>query len=256
MTASTTLRKAKQAALTLLVLLFWVAVWFLIALIVDKEILVASPIDVFKRLSASLADGLFRKSIALSIVRIFGGFFAGVIVSVLLALLTSFSKAAKALLEPMLYIIKSTPVASFILLALVWLDRQLLPTFIAFLMVLPILWANITAGIRETPKSLSEVADVFGASERQKIGFLYIPSAMPYFLAGCRSCLGLAWKAGVAAEVLCTPRDSLGRLLYESKMYYDTTGIFTYTLTVIVLSIVIEKLVIALLRPIERHFGA
>jgi len=255
MTPSTTLRNLRKLAATLLVLSFWLAVWFLIAIIVNKEILVASPLQVAERLGDLLPNPDFQKSVAFSVIRIFLGFLAGVVVSILLSLLTSFSKIARALLEPLLHVIKSTPIASFILLTLVWLDRQILPSFIAFLMVLPILWANITTGIKETPKSLIEVADVFGANEKQKIGIVYIPSAMPYFLAGCRSCLGLAWKAGVAAEVLCTPRDSIGKLLFESKIYYDTTGIFAHTLVIIVLSIVIEKLVIAWFRPLEKRFG-
>lgn len=244
----------KGVGATLLSLLFWCAVWYAAACIVNKEILVAPPVGVLKRLYGLLNDSQFLKSALFSLLRVFGGFAAGVIFSIILSFLTFFSKIADALFQPLVQIIKSTPVASFNLLALVWLDRQILPVFIAFLIVLPIMWENITAGIKNAPKELIEVADVFGASEARKIFSVYIPSAVPFFLAGCKTCLGLAWKAGIAAEVLSPPDNSIGKLLYNSKIYYDTTGVFAYTIAIIVLSLAIEKLFFLLIRPLENRF--
>lgn len=240
---------------TLLSLLFWCVIWYATACIVNKEILVASPIDVIKRLSGLISDSSFLKSSGYSLLRIFGGFAAGVVFSIVLSLLTSFLPLAKSLLEPIVLIVKSTPVSSFILLALVWIDRQILPAFIAFLIVVPIMWENLSSGIKNAPKELVEVADVFGASKLNKIISVYIPSAVPFFLAACRTCLGLAWKAGIAAEVLSPPENSIGKLLYNSKIYYDTTGVFSYTLTVIILSFAIEKLFFLMIHPIEEKFS-
>jgi len=180
---------------------------------------------------------------------------AALILGSLLALATSKWSLLRALFSPLISLIKSTPVASFIILVLIWVGRDILPSVIVLLMALPVVWANVSEGIARTDPLLLEMAQVFRFSRYKTLRRIYIPSLMPYFLSACRSCLGLAWKAGVAAEVLCTPRDSIGKLLFESKIYYDTTGIFAHTLVIIVLSIVIEKLVIAWFRPLEKRFG-
>ena len=75
----------------------------------------------------------------------------------------------------------------------------------------------------------------------EKLRYLWIPSALPTFITSEKTSIGLAWKAGVAAEVLCTPKMSIGKQLYESKLYMETVDVFTWTIAVIVISVVIEK---------------
>jgi NitT/TauT family transport system permease protein len=119
-----------------------------------------------------------------------------------------------------------------------------LPVFITILLVLPIIWTNISSGIRSTTKELLEVARVYRFSPVIKITKLYIPTVLPYFLAACRSALGMAWKAGVAAEVLCTPTSAIGTELYFAKTYMDTETLFAWTLITIILSLIIEKSIV------------
>jgi NitT/TauT family transport system permease protein len=109
---------------------------------------------------------------------------------------------------------------------------------------LPIIWTNISSGIRSTSKELLEVARVYRFSPVIKITKLYIPTVLPYFLAACRSALGMAWKAGVAAEVLCTPTSAIGTELYFAKTYMDTETLFAWTLITIILSLIIEKSIV------------
>ena len=114
---------------------------------------------------------------------------------------------------------------------------------IVVLMALPVVWSNVSTGIASTDPLLLEMAKVFRFSPWKRLRRVYIPSVMPHFLAACRSTLGLAWKAGVAAEVLTVPAVSIGRMLYESKLYWETLDLFAWTLTVIVLSLTFEALI-------------
>ena len=141
---------------------------------------------------------------------------------------------------PLLTVVRSTPVASFIILALVWIKRDNVAIFIAFLMVLPILWGNVSRGIAECDRDLLEMAHVFRFSKKDMLRKVYLPSVRPYFFAGCSTALGLSWKAGVAAEVLSLPRHALGSELYYSKIYLETPTLFAVTLVVILLSVVLE----------------
>jgi len=133
--------------------------------------------------------------------------------------------------------------------------RDLLPSVIVVLMALPVVWSNVSAGIVGTDKQLLEMAKVFRFSTPKKLRRIYIPSVMPHFLSACRSCLGLAWKAGVAAEVLTVPAVSIGRMLYESKLYWETLDLFAWTVVVIICSLIIEKVLMSAIGRLGRNYG-
>ncbi len=201
----------------------------------------------------------FWGTVGVTLLRILCGAAAGLLLGVLTALLTSFSPAADALLRPLLTVVKTTPVASFIILLLLWVGRDTLPAVIVVLMVLPVTWANVSAGIAALDPQLREMGKVYGFSPLRAFRRLWLPTVLPHFLSACRSALGLGWKAGVAAEVLTVPRRSIGRMLYEAKLDLETADLFAWTVTVILCSLIIEKLLAAglgLLTPRRGRKGA
>ncbi|MBQ1602877.1 MAG: ABC transporter permease subunit, partial [Oscillospiraceae bacterium] len=147
----------------------------------------------------------------------------------------------------------STPVASFIILALVWLGRDAVPVFIAGLMVLPVVWANTAAGLAGIDPQLLELAQVFHLPRARVLRRIIGPSVLPHLRAALRSALGLGWKAGIAAEVLTVPKYAVGRMIYEAKLYLETTELFAWTVTVVLLSLVIERLLLRLVSRIGRE---
>ncbi len=224
------------------VILVWLLLWQLAAAAVNKEILIVSPVDTIRRLFELASHGEFWLSSLMSLMRIIEGYLAGVIVGTAAAVLTSSIKIANDFLRPLLSVIRATPVASFIILALVWIKRDNVPLFAVSLIVIPIIWANVTEGIYSTDKGLLEMAKVFRLSKRKKLLKIYVPSVMPFFFAGCSTSVGLAWKSGVAAEVLSLPKLSIGKELYYSKIYIETADLFAWTVVVIILSMILENL--------------
>ena len=238
--------------------LFWLLLWWLFATFrVKQELLLPSPIRVLTRLGELASDAEFWSITLLSLCRIFSGILLAMLIGILCGTLTAHSRFLRELLTPILAIIKATPVASFIILALVWITRTRLPVFIAALMVIPIIWTNVEQGIRQMDPQLTEMAKVFRFSHAKRLFHITIPSVLPYFAAACKTSLGLAWKAGIAAEVLATPARSIGKELFEAKTFMETTDLFAWTVTVILLSICMEKIFFALLRLLLRktHTG-
>jgi NitT/TauT family transport system permease protein len=181
------------------------------------------------------------------------GFLLGLFCGVLLGALAGRFPLFEILFRPWAVMIKSVPVASFIILALVWIGRTRVPSFSAFLMVLPILTGNMTAGLRAADPELWEVCRLYRFGPLKTVRFLYIPAVRPYFLSAARTSLGMAWKAGIAAEVLCSLSASIGGQIYESKLYLETPALFAWTITVICISMMIEKLLFRL--PLFRTGG-
>ena len=167
-------------------------------------------------------------------------------------MLTSAVSFLKKLFYPLISLVKATPVASFIILALVWIKKNGVPVFITFLIVLPIVWSNVSEAINNTDKSMLEMAKVFRFGRLKTVKYIYVNSVLPYFAAGCTTALGLAWKAGVAAEVIALPQSSVGFHLYRAKITIETADLFAWTLVVIILSVLLEKLIVALLKKIRK----
>ncbi len=245
MTTSTTQKNKKfipTPVLKIAAVLFWIIVWHIASACMNSELLLPSPATTLKRLFELVNETDFWLAALWSLLRISVGCAAGIICGSLLGAATSVSRTLHELFKPILTVVRATPVASFIILALVWVSRNSIGIFISFLMVLPILWSNVSEGISQCDRNLLEMAKVFRFSKPMLIRKIYIPSTMPYFFAGCSTALGLAWKAGVAAEVLSQPKHALGSELYFSKIYLETPSLFAVTLVVIILSIILEKL--------------
>ena len=232
--------------------LFWLAVWYIAAAAVDKELLLPSPVAVLKRLGELSLTADFYITTAFSVIRVVSGIALATALGLILSLITHVSRIADALIKPLITVIKATPVASFIILALVWISRDRLPIFIALLMVLPVVWTNLREGLNRIDPKLIEMAKVFKSTPWQTLKHIYMPSVLPYFTASMRTSLGLAWKAGIAAEVLALPKKAIGKQLFDSKSYLETTELFAWTVAVIILSLIIELAFEAVVKSYQR----
>lgn len=226
---------------------FWLAVWCLAAACVDQPLLVPSPIAVLRRLGELAAAPLFWRSTLVSLLRIFCGALAGAILGTLCAVLTSRFRLADWILAPAIRLVRATPVASFIILVLLWVSTGKVPGVISALMVLPVVWESVSAGIRSADPQLLELARSYQFSRRKQMRYVYLPAVRPHFAAGVCTAIGLAWKSGVAAEVLCLPKAAIGTQVYYSKIYLETPSLFAWTAVVIVLSMLLERIVRRLL---------
>ena len=237
----------KNRKIKLWAVLFWLLVWESVSIWLGQEILLVSPVAVLKRLVILIFEISFWKTIGFSFFRITGGFFFAVLAGVLGGSIASKFDKMQELFAPLILAMKSVPVASFVILILIWVPSENLSVTISFLMVFPVIYTNVLNGIQNTDKNLLEMAQVFDISEKNKIRYIYFSEVLPFFRAGCSVSLGLCWKAGVAAEVIGIPDGSMGERLYEAKVYLDTPDLFAWTMVIIVVSMIFEKIFLAVL---------
>ena len=235
---------------------FWIALWWVVAAIFNKPLLLPTPPQTLKALGALAATGEFYLTVALSLARILSGILLALIGGSLLALLTVKSALCHNLFSPLLTLFKATPVASVIFLILLWVGRDNVPLWIAFMMAFPIVWSNVREGLLQTDKQLLEMAKVFEVPKTRVLLKLRLPALTPYFLSACRSAIALAWKAGIAAEVLCVPARSIGRAIYEGKTYLMTEELFAWTFIVVVISVLIEQGALILLKRAQSTLAS
>ncbi len=236
----------------LLIALVYIGVWQAAHWLAGSSLLLPSPYETVRRFLLLLTDAASWRLAGMSILRIMAGYALGVACGVLVAILCAMLPFAQRLLAPLKSIVKATPVTSFILLALLWMRSGAVPMFIAFLMVLPIVWTNVLTAIVNTDRQLIEMTEVFRVNRWKRLTQLYVPSVLPQFLAACTTSLGFAWKAGVAAEIIAQPKLSIGYKLYQAKLTIETVDLFAWTLMIILLSVLIERLLVGLIGRI-RH---
>lgn len=237
-------KKIRNAVLTVVL---WVICWQAAAMWIDSRIFLPSPLDVLQSLKGLLVSPEFFHSIAFSLANIARGFLLGILFGSLLAMAASASEFLRTFFALPLRILKATPVASFTILALLWMDSKQLSILISFFMVLPIIYTNVLTGILETDKELLEMAKVFRVRNFLKMRYLYLPAVLPYLVSACSLAAGLAWKSGVAAEVIGVVKNSIGNHLYQAKIYLEIPELFAWTAVTIIVSILFEQLVLRLL---------
>lgn len=242
---------------------FWLGVWQLGAFAIDlwlegrgNELLLPYPATVAAALVTLAGTGEFWLTVLASLARILAGMAVGTAAGLLLAVLTSFLPLADELLSPAIRVIRATPVASFILLVLLWVRRDWVPVAIAALMVLPVVWGNVSRGIREVDPQLLELAKAYRFSRGKTVRLIYLPSLQPYFLSAVTTAMGLSWKSGAAAEVLCVPKMSIGTEIYYTKYYLEIPHLFAWTVVVVSLSLALEKLLTFSLNRWSRRWPA
>lgn len=233
--------RIKKAAYAALALVFWMALWQIAATYIGKEVILPTPLRVGERFLALAQTAPFWRATALSLLRIMGGYALGVAAGVLLGAAMYFAKPIRILFSPFLTVVKTTPVASFILIAYFIITDTAIPVFITFLMVLPMMAASVFTSLCGTDPALLEMTRVYRFSFGKTLRTLYLPTVLPHFVGQALTALGMGWKAGIAAEVLCTPRDSIGKYLYDAKVHIETVDTFAYTLLVVLISLVLEK---------------
>jgi len=222
-------------------------------MLIGKEMLLASPVSVVLKLWQLLFTGGFWSSIFFTFLRIMSGFFIALGLAMCFAALAARYRPARELLAPLMAVLKSTPVASITILILIWVSSRNLSLFMGIIMVMPVMYLNILTGIENTDKKLLQMADVFEIPPLRRLRYLYIPQVLPYFSSACKISLGLCWKAGVAAEVIGTPTGSIGEKLYQAKIYLETPELFAWTLTIIAVSTLFERVMMLALRGVTRR---
>lgn len=224
-------------------IVFWTAVWFLLASLANRKLMLKIPLphETVKILFYDFGEKIFWKSVFSSLAHIVTGFVCASLLGVAFGILSGYFKIFRALSMPLQHLIRSVPVAAFIIIAWLWVPSRILPSFISGLMVLPIVWSHTDAALEAIDEKYCEMAKVFGMNQWEIARKIKLPLMAPQLRKGCITALGIAWKSGIAAEVICNPSGSLGALLQGAKTSIEYGQVFAVTLMIVLLSLLLEN---------------
>ena len=242
-------RAIVKYGLPILSVTVWIGIWAFAAWRVGVPFVLPSPASVFRDFFSLFAGKRLYLALLYSLASLVAGYFAGVVLGILFAVPSALSKLFDSLVSPIFTVIRATPVASFIIIAWLFLSNRILPGFICFLMTVPIVWSSVSAGIRSLDPAMLEVARVYRFSFGKTVRMYLFPTLSPFLSSGLSTALGLGWKATIAAEILVRSPETLGYWIWDAKAWnVDTSFLFAWTLVVILFSILFDFLLRVLFR--------
>ena len=241
----------KKIVLTITAICFWLFVWHFLSLKINSSIFLPSPEATYKALIRIGKRAGFWQTIFNTFSKIAKGFLLALIAGTFSAIISSFVKIIDVLVSPFMRMLKTVPVASFIILALLWVKSDKLSVLISFVMVTPVVYINILQSFDNVDNNLLEMADIFNVGLLRRLRFIYVPALVSGFMSACKIGLGFCFKAGIAAEIIGLPFQSIGSELYKSKLYLMTDELFAWTVVIVLMSVFFEGVCIYLLNKLS-----
>lgn len=226
----------------------WLILWQVVALLIHNQILLAGPIETMRALIGLACTADFWLSIANSLVRIFFGLALGTSLGMVLGYMAGRWEWVKLFLGPILQVMRSVPVASFVILLLIWYGNRNISIIICMIVTLPIVYFGTLEGMEATDGKLLEMCRIYRVSATNRIRYIYLPQVYPFWLAALKLAVGMSFKSGVAAEVIGQPLHTMGNGLYLAKIYLETGELFAWTIVIVLLATACEKILLAILR--------
>jgi NitT/TauT family transport system permease protein len=223
--------------------LFMLIVWKMLAWMLNSSFIVPHPEDTLMKVFSLAGNPEFLKIAGATIFRGLAGFFISAMLGIATGILAGISPGFNAFITPILVTIRSTPVISLILLALIWFGSGMVPVFIAMLTMFPFICTNVVDGIKSVDRNLIEMARFYQVGRRKIITGVYLPAIIPFIISGASSALGIGWRAIIIGEVLSQPRYGIGTSMQSEQIFLNVDAVIAWTLIAVLISYFFEKMI-------------
>ncbi|MBU5256283.1 ABC transporter permease [Tissierella praeacuta] len=217
-----------------------IIIWILLSKFIDNEIIFPTIKSTFVNFIQIIKNPNFITIISYSILRSLIGFIISLFLAIIIGIFSSISKTIYYLMIPIINFLSSVPTMAIIILAIIWLNNELVPIFVGFIMVFPILYETVLKGILNIDKDIIAMAQIYKVDKLTIIKDIYIPSIFINLSNVSSSTLGINLKMVIAGEVLSQPKYAIGSNLQLQKMYLNTSGIFAWIIIILFIAKLFE----------------
>ena len=237
---------------TAVIVLIWLIIWQVLALVINNSILLSGPVETFTALIALGSSPSFYLSVGITIGKILLGFLIGAVTGTFLSLLSYRFSVVKDFLSPFVSVIKSIPIVSFIIIALIWAGSSNVTIIVSSVISFPIFYKNILEGLFVTDKKMLDLAKVFQMKSSKKIRYIYLPSLSSHIKSAVSLAVGMAFRGGITAEVIGQPVRSIGNGLYRAKINLATSDMLAWTLVAVLSAFLVERLISFVIKKVLK----
>lgn len=231
--------------------IFWLFIWMVIDRVVKNPILFPSPLKVFNSIIYLSKTHSFYLNILTSMLNIGAGLILGIFIGFILGCISYKYTYLKDIIILPINLMKSIPIASIVVILLVWLEARELPIIVIMLIVIPNIYYSVYEALNNVDKDLIELSTVYNISEIKVFRYIYVPKIKEFLIPSIIVSTGLAWKSGISAEVMGLVNNTIGENIYYSKLYLDTSELFAWTIVIIIISKIFESLITRMLMKVK-----
>ncbi|MCR4702356.1 MAG: ABC transporter permease subunit [Saccharofermentans sp.] len=228
---------------TAVIVFIWLIIWQILALVINNSILLSGPVETFMALITLGSSPSFYISVGITILKILLGFLIGTLAGTAFSLLSYRFTVVKDFLSPFVSVIKSIPIVSFIIIALIWAGSSNVTIIVSSVISFPIFYKNVLEGLFVTDPKMLDLARVYQMKTSKKIRYIYLPSLSSHIKSAVSLAVGMAFRGGITAEVIGQPVRSIGNGLYRSKINLATSDMLAWTLTAVISAFLVERLI-------------
>ena len=232
----------------ILILGFWLVLWELFTRLVNNSFILVGPVESLQKMLFLMNKSGFWGIVYFSSFRILSAYFLAFLLAMLFAFFSYQHPLFEDFIQTPLFLLRSLPVASFVIILLFFIGRANLSFFISFWMSFPIFYFNFLEGLKKLDQDVLEMARVFRFSPWNRFRYILIPGIYPQMLSSAKLAMGLSWKSGIAAELIGQVRNSIGYQLMDAKVSLDMGEVFAWSIIMIALSKSFELLVLYVLK--------
>ena len=138
---------------------FWILFWWVMSIFVGEKLFLPSPFTVIKTMLFLLGEKEFWSDISFSAVRVIISYGLSFVLALVVGIIGGCYEKVDILLSPLVKAMRSIPVASIVILVLLWVKSRNLSLVVSFLVVFPLLYESVLSGMRNTDSLLLEAAD-------------------------------------------------------------------------------------------------
>lgn len=238
----------KNKIISFISVILLISIWKIISIVYNSSLILPSPESTIIATVKLFSSENFIIVVGITILRGLIGFAISLIFGIGIGILAGINSSFNAFLKPILVTIRSTPVISLILLALIWFKVDTVPIFIGFLTMFPFICTNIIDGIKNVDKDLVEMALFYKIKKTKIIKEVYLPAITPFIFSGASSAMGIGWRAIIIGEVLSQPKYGIGTFMHNAQTYLLVTEVIAWTIIAVIISYLFELII----RKIEQ----
>lgn len=239
----------RNRIISFIVVLLLIAGWEGLSRSFRTPHILPGPLETLSALIQVAGTAGFLPTLGATLIRGIIGFLLALGAAVIIGIPTGLFSSVEAGFKPVLITLRSTPVVSIILLALIWFRSDEVPVFIGFLTMFPILTINISQGIQETDPGLIRMANLYKIKMHRILREIYWPSILPFVFSGLSTAIGFGWRSVIIGEVLSQPRYGIGSMMQDAQSYLLVAEVIAWTIIAILISAVFEFVI----RMIEKR---
>ena len=233
----------KKTYIILASVIVMLLLWEFASLRINSVHLLPGPLETLKAVANLFVTRDFLLTIWNTVLRGLIGFLIAVILGMGLGIVAGLNPSFEYFMRPWIVVMRSVPVVSFILLALIWFTSNSVPIFIGFLTMFPMIFTNIIEGMRNVDNKLIDMAKFYKISQKRIVAEVYIPAIAPFVTSGISSAVGIGWRAIIVGEVLSQPEFGIGMSMHTAQSFLNVDILIAWTFVAILLSSLFEQII-------------